>query len=71
MIYHATAYTSSQNKRVVHYCRLCAVDDKMHSQTCSIKLMRVSVPVEEGSQQSSTFTHAPWVSTEVPYSCLY
>jgi hypothetical protein len=30
---------------------------KVHSQTYSIDLMQVSVTAEDGSQQSSTFTH--------------
>jgi hypothetical protein len=29
----------------------------MHLQTYSIDLTQVSIPVEDGSQQSSTFTH--------------
>jgi hypothetical protein len=43
-------------KRVAHYCRLRAVSGKKHSQTYSIDLTRVSVPTEDGSQQSLTFT---------------
>jgi hypothetical protein len=62
------AYTSSQNKRVAHYCRLRVVGGKTHSQTYSIGLTRVSVPAEEELQQSATFTHAPRASTEVPHS---
>jgi hypothetical protein len=44
---------------------------KTHSQMYSTDLMGVSVPAKDGSQQSATFTHAPWASTEVPHSCLY
>jgi hypothetical protein len=58
-------------KRVAYYCRLCAVSGKTHMQTCSNELTRVSVPAEDGSQQSSTFTHVHRTSTEVPQSCLY
>jgi hypothetical protein len=50
----STSYTSSQKKRVAHYCRLRAVGGK----STFNRLAGVSVPTEDGSQQSSTFTHA-------------
>jgi hypothetical protein len=47
-----------QNKKMTHYCRPHTFGGKVALNTVSIKLTRVNVPAENGSQQSSTFTHA-------------
>jgi hypothetical protein len=44
-------------KKMTRYCRPHAFGGKVALNTVSIKLTRVNVPAENGSQQSSTFTH--------------
>jgi hypothetical protein len=44
-------------KEMTCYCKLFGYSGKMLSTIISIVLMQVSVPAENGSQQSSTFTH--------------
>jgi hypothetical protein len=45
-------------KKMIHYYGSHAYDGKTLSTHVCIILMQVSVPSEDGSQQSATFTHA-------------
>jgi hypothetical protein len=54
------SYTLSKNKKISPLLQATRSRwEKRTQQMFSSELMRVSVPAEDGSHQSSTFTHAP------------
>jgi len=56
-----------QNKETIRYCEPFGYGGQNALNTVAIVLTHVSVPAENGSQQSSTFTHAlKGTSTYVP-----
>jgi hypothetical protein len=61
----------SKTKEMIRYCESFGYDGKNTLTNVSNDLTRTSVPVEDGSQQSTTFTHALWgSSTFVPTHAL-
>jgi hypothetical protein len=48
----------TKTKTTIRYCKLFRHSGKMLSTHVTNDLMQVSVPIEDRSQQSATFTHA-------------